>query len=55
MFETTDEGGWKAQTTVPSECGVKQDEIVLRPGSDSYFRTDTVDEFQWKKMKIRVL
>ncbi|TMW68897.1 hypothetical protein Poli38472_001053 [Pythium oligandrum] len=54
-FETTDNGGWKAMSTVPSKCGYKADEVVLRAGKNSYFRTDDVDTFEWKNLSVRTI
>ncbi|GLE01885.1 hypothetical protein PINS_up010723 [Pythium insidiosum] len=55
VFETVDDGGWKATQPLPTACPHADDEIILRAARDSYFRTDDVEALEWRELSVRAL
>ncbi|KAJ0399988.1 hypothetical protein P43SY_006241 [Pythium insidiosum] len=53
VFETEDRGGWAATQPLPTACPHAADEVIVRAGRDSFFRTDDVDALEWKELSVR--
>ncbi|KAJ0398063.1 hypothetical protein ATCC90586_001665 [Pythium insidiosum] len=54
VFETEDRGGWAATQPLPTASPHAADEVIVRAGRDSFFRTDDVDALEWKELSASI-